>query len=116
GGTAELCFITLRPVLRDGVFFWLTRVESVTVSLAAFPRLACVHFCKALALLQISRFALQKRRQRETLRPAKQIIFWWGEAEERSNTGVLQVMRKEKTKNYYLSGVTGSTLVSQIRN
>ena len=40
------------------------------------------------------------------------MFFWRGEAEERSNTGVLQVMRQEKTKKYYLSGVTGSTLVT----
>ena len=49
----------------------LTRVEPVTVSLAAFYRLAYAYFCK-------------------------------GEVEERSNTGVLQVMRQEKTENYYL--------------
>jgi len=40
------------------------------------------------------------------------MFFWRGKAEERSNTGVLQVMRQEKTKKYYLSGVTGSTLVT----
>ena len=35
----------------------LTRAEHITVSLAAFYPLACVYFCKASALLQISRFA-----------------------------------------------------------
>ncbi len=41
--------------------FRLTRVEPVTVSLAAFYRLTCAYFCKATALLQISRFAFQKK-------------------------------------------------------
>ena len=39
----------------------LTRVELITVSLAAFYRLACAYFCKATALLQISRFAFRKK-------------------------------------------------------
>ncbi len=40
------------------------------------------------------------------------MIFYNGEVEERGNTGVLQVMRQERVKNNYLSGVMGSTLVS----
>ncbi len=51
----------------------LTRVEPITVSLAAFSCLSCVYSCKA---------------------------------------AVFQVMRQVRTENYYLSGVTGSTLVS----
>ena len=39
----------------------LTRVEPITVSLDAFYCLACAYFCKATALLQISRFAFQKK-------------------------------------------------------
>ena len=39
----------------------LTRAEPITVSLAAFYRLACAYFCKAIALLQISRFAFRKK-------------------------------------------------------
>ncbi len=39
----------------------LTRVEPITVSLAAFCYLFCVHFCKATALLQISRFAFHQK-------------------------------------------------------
>ncbi len=40
------------------------------------------------------------------------MIFYNGEVEERSNTCVLQVMRQERIKNNYLSGVMGLTLVS----
>ena len=39
----------------------LTRVEPITVSLDAFYCLACAYFCKAPALLQIPRFAFQKK-------------------------------------------------------
>ena len=39
----------------------LTRVEPVTVSLAAFYRLAYAYFCKATALLQISHCANRKK-------------------------------------------------------
>ena len=42
-------------------FVRLTRVEPITVSLVAFYRFACVYFCKASALLQISRYAFQKK-------------------------------------------------------
>ena len=39
----------------------LTRVEPITVSLDAFYCFACAYFCKAQALLQISRVAFQKK-------------------------------------------------------
>ena len=39
----------------------VTRIELITVWRNAFSRLACVHFCKATALLQISHFAFQKK-------------------------------------------------------
>ena len=39
----------------------LASAEHVTVSLAVFYRLACVYYCKATALLQISRFAFRKK-------------------------------------------------------
>ena len=90
----------------------MIRVELVTVSLATFYFLSCAYFCKALALLQISRFAFQKKVAERNSLTCQTYILWRGEAEERSNTGVLQVMRQEKTKKYYLSGVTGSTLVT----
>lgn len=90
----------------------LTRFEHVTVSLAAFSRPSCVHFCKAKALPQIHA-ALSEKKKAERNSPTCRINnFFASETEERSNTGVLQVMRQEYTKNYYLSGVTGSTLVS----
>lgn len=48
----------------------LTGVKHITVSPVAFSRFTCVHSCKAAALLQISRFALLKKANGETLRPA----------------------------------------------
>ncbi len=39
----------------------VTGLETAAVSLAVFYRLACAYFCKATALLQISRFAFRKK-------------------------------------------------------
>ena len=91
----------------------LTTFDRIAVFLAYFSPLACVHFCKANALLQISHFAFCKKIGRGKLfdLPSKEFF-------ERSKTKsevillVLQAMRQEKTKNYWSPGATGPNVVS----
>ena len=62
------------------------RTEPATVYLGAFYRLACAHFCKATALLQIPRFAFRLKSREINSSTCQIKIFWRGEVEERSNT------------------------------
>ena len=52
---------------KGDVNYRLTEVKHITVSLVAFSRFTCVHSCKEISLLRISRFVLLKKANGETL-------------------------------------------------
>ena len=77
-----------------------------------FPALLAFIFVRRQPYCKFHASPFEKRRLRETLRPDRLGIFCSDEAEERSNTDVLQVMRQVRTGNYNLSGVTRSSLAN----
>ncbi len=62
--------VIYKALHKGDVNYRLTGVKHMTVSLVSFSRFACVHSCKETSLLRISRFALLKKANGETLRPA----------------------------------------------
>ena len=81
-----------------------------------FPALLVFIFVRRQPNCKLHTSPFEKSHLRETLRPAKVRIFELGEVEECSNTAVLQAIRREKTENYDLSGVTSSNLVTLIHS
>ncbi len=53
--------VIYKALHKGDVNYRLTGVKHITVSLVAFSRFACVHSCKEISLLRISRFALLKK-------------------------------------------------------
>ena len=67
--------VIYKALHKGDVNYRLTGVKHITVSLVAFSRFACVYSCKEISLLRISRFALLKKANGETLRPANKYFF-----------------------------------------
>ena len=90
----------------------VTRVEPIMVWRNGFFCLACVHFCKAPALLQIAHFTFQKNPFARNSSTCQGQNFLLGEVEECSYTNVLQTMRQDQAKTLCLGRHIGSTLVT----